>query len=238
GESLLIGWARFRWLALTGSLLWIGGHALVIWAERRIDSGLAALLFASTPLWAALIVSLRERRWGNLAPVFAGFVGVAIVLPVAGNSAPWFDCAVLLFSAFLWALGTVLGEGPTGGLPIAVSTGIQLGVAGLVTAVVAIAAGEAAPHPGSPALLAGAYLVVFATVVAYLAYSHALRTLPIEWLMSFGYVNPVVAVALGALLLGEAVTPRSLLGMLVVLGAVVWIFAGAAITARKARSAA
>ncbi|MGZ3659350.1 MAG: EamA family transporter, partial [Bdellovibrionota bacterium] len=91
---------------------------------------------------------------------------------------------------------------------------------------------------GSPALLAGAYLVVFATVVAYLAYSHALRTLPIEWLMSFGYVNPVVAVALGALLLGEAVTPRSLLGMLVVLGAVVWIFAGAAITARKARSAA
>ena len=87
GHSLSIGWRRLRWLALTGILLWIGGHALVIWSERRMSSGLAALIFASTPLWAALLVAARTREWSaaSLLPVLVGFLGVGIVLPLGGT---------------------------------------------------------------------------------------------------------------------------------------------------------
>ena len=228
GDSLRIGWTRFRWLALTGILLWVGGHTLVIWAERRMESGLAALLFASTPLWAAMLEGLRGRGF-RAAPVIAGFVGVTLVLPPATlGPGLWVDAAVLLISAFFWAFGTVLGEGPAAGLPIPVATGIQLTVAGLVTSLLAYEAGESAPAPDLRAFLACAYLIFFGTVLAYLAYSHALRTLPVAWLMSFGYVNPVVAVALGALVLGERVEARSALGISVVVGSVIWLFAGSA----------
>ncbi len=219
--------AAFRWLALTGTLLWVGGHALVIFAERRMDSGLAALIFASTPLWAALLEGARGKTTVRPLPVLAGFAGVVIVLPLGAGMRGdlWFDGAVLLLSAFLWALGTVLGEGPAKGLPITVSTGTQLTVAGVVTAAWAFAAGESMPAPAPRALGAAVYLTLIGTVLAYLAYVHAARRLPVPWLMSFGYVNPVVAVVLGALVLGEKIGVREGFGMVIVVASVAWLFA-------------
>jgi drug/metabolite transporter (DMT)-like permease len=237
GHSLRVGWPAFRWLAFTGTLLWVGGHALVIWSERRLESGLAALLFASAPLWAALLEGARGAPWApeRILSVLAGFAGVALVLPLHGSSLAgghWVEGAALLLSAFFWALGTVAGEGPAKGLPLTVTTGVQLAVAGAVTLAWSVHAREAWATPGPRALFACGYLVVVATVLAYAAYSHAQRTLPVPWLMSFAYVNPVVAVALGALLAGERLGPRAAMGAAVVVGSVVFLLAGPALVAR------
>jgi drug/metabolite transporter (DMT)-like permease len=228
GHSLRVGWPALRWLALTGTLLWIGGHALVIWAEQRMDSGLAALIFASSPLWSVLLTGFSRGGQGKF-PVLFGFLGVALVLPLQGplvGGALFWDAAALLLSAFFWALGSLLGAGPAEKLPITVSTGLQLLTAGIVTALIAMAAGEARPAPDARALLACSYLIVFGTVLAYLAYTHILRTLPVSLVMSFAYVNPVVAVVLGALVLGEKIGARSLAGMLVVIVSVALLFVG------------
>ncbi len=238
GESLRLGWRALSWLAITGTLLWVGGHALVIWAEQRMDSGLAALIFASTPLWGALLSGILRpelpggprpmRNFRTFLPVLLGFFGVALVLPLQGPSLGnglFGEGAALLFSAFLWAFGSVLGPGPAENLPISVSAGIQLLAAGLVTTVIAILAKEPLPAPELHAVAACVYLILFGTVLAYLAYVHILRTLPVSWVMSFAYVNPVVAMILGAFVLHEKISARSAAGMVVVVGSVIWLFA-------------
>jgi drug/metabolite transporter (DMT)-like permease len=229
GHSLRVGWKPFAWLAFTGLLFWIGGHALVIWAEQRVDSGLAALIFASVPLWAVLLECWRKNDWQakKLLPVLVGFLGVSLVLPLDGSSLGgglWIDGAALVLSAFFWALGSVLGDGPARHLPLALTGGYQLLSASLVSFLIALLAGESRVIPGGEALLAGCYLLFVGTVLAFLAYAHTLRVLPVNLLMSFAYVNPVVALVLGALVMDEKLGVRSFAGMAIVLGSVAWIF--------------
>jgi len=232
GHSLAIGWPSFRWLAFTGILLWVGGHSLVIWAEQRMDSGLAALIFASTPLWSVFLAGFWSRGEWNFRrffPALVGFIGVALVLPLNGTplgGGLMIDGAALLLSAFFWALGSVLGSGPARDLPITVSTGLQLFSAGIVNLLIAALAGETLAAPGLRAALAGTHLILLGTVVAYLAYAHTVRTLPISWVMSFAYVNPVVAMALGYFVLREPITFRAFAGTAIVVGSVGWLFLG------------
>lgn len=225
GHSLRLAQRDLLWLAFTGVVLWVGGHTLLIWASRRMDSGLSALLFASIPLWSALLTRNAFRSLSRLLPVAAGFLGVALVFPVtpgAVDSTALLDGAVVLFSAFLWSLGSVLGVDRR--IPVALASGYQLLFAGLVNALAALALGSGWASPDTRAWIACAYLILPGCVLAFLAYAHTLRTLPVPLVMSFAYVNPLVAVALGVLLLGETVSARTAGGIAVVLASVFWLF--------------
>ena len=116
-------------------------------------------------------------------------------------------------------------EGPARGAPIAVITGVQLTAAGVFNLAWAALAHETWNPPDLRGWLAFGYLTFFDTVVAFLAYAYAQRRLSVSWLMSFAYVNPVVAVLLGALVLGEKLGLRTGVGMVVVLASVIWLFA-------------
>lgn len=225
-HSLFLGFQDLVWLAFTGCLLWVGGHTLLIWASRRMDSGLGALLFASIPLWSVLLTRETYQNLSRLVPVLIGFLGVALVFPVnpdaLGASASWADGAVVLFSAFLWSLGSMLGVDRR--IPVVVASGYQLFIAGLLNSLLAIFFGGAFGEPDSRAWLACLYLILPGCVLAFLAYAHTLRTLPLTLVMSFAYVNPLVAVGLGMLLLGEQVQGRAGVGMAIVLGSVFWLF--------------
>jgi drug/metabolite transporter (DMT)-like permease len=227
GDSWRMSARAFVWLLLTGVLFWVGGHTLIIWAERRLDSGLAALIFASSPLWAALFEGFRGRavRW---APLVVGFVGVALVLPLSGGSGPtlWLDGAIVMLAAIFWALATVLGDGPAAGVPLAVSTGVQLAAAGIFNLAWALLAREPWVSPNVRAWGAFVFLTVVDTMLAFLAYAYAQKRLSVGWLMSFAYVNPVVAVVLGGCVLGEQLTLRAACGMAVVVASVAWLFRG------------
>lgn len=223
-QSLRVGWKNLAWLSFTGVLLWVGGHTLLIWASRFLNSGFSALLFASIPFWSVLLTRRSLGNWRDLLPLVLGFLGVMAILPIDRSgfeAGTFFNASLVLFSAFLWSLGSVLSA--KGDIDIFVASGYQLFSAGLVNLAIAVVSGESWLTHDTRAWIACLYLILPGCVLAFLAHRHTLRTLPMPLVMSFAYVNPVVAVLLGMLVLGEQISLRMGLGMIVVLISVVWL---------------
>jgi drug/metabolite transporter (DMT)-like permease len=229
--ALRVSRAQLGGAALVGILLLAGGNGLVVLAERTVPSGLAALVVASVPLWIVVFRLIAGDRVAAslVIGVLVGFAGVAILVVPRGASGE-VDAAGLLMvvgASFSWALGTFASPRlPTPRDPLA-STAVQMLAGGGLLIVVAIAIGEPAhadPSAFSTAsLLALAYLVVFGSLVAFSAYTWLLQHAPVSVVATYAYVNPVVAVLLGALVLGEAVTPSMLIGAAIILAAVAFI---------------
>jgi drug/metabolite transporter (DMT)-like permease len=219
--------------AIVGTLLAAGGNGLVTVAEQDVPSGLAAVLVASVPLWIVVyraVVGDRVRR-ATLIGVLAGFAGVAIlVLP--GNrpsGVPLGPTLVIIGAAASWGFGSFISKSmplPRDGL---VTTGWQMLFGGTVLAVAGAAAGEHIGTPSGESAWAWVYLVVIGSLVAYTSYTWLLRNAPISQVSTYAYVNPVVAVILGALILNESV------GIVTVLGTAV-IVASVAVIVRQPRS--
>lgn len=217
-------------LVATSLLLWIGGNGLVTWAEQRAHSGYAALIVGTTPIWAALIESVIDRRrptWRLAAALLTGFAGLALLTaPALKNSAraDAFATIALIIAPVSWSLGSILQQRRPLPLPPTASSGCQqlIGAAGFL--LLALAYGEPIPDPSPEAWWAWGFLVVFGSVLAFTSYVKALRLLPISIVMTYAYVNPVIAVFLGWLLLGESVTPVTFGGTALILGGVAGVF--------------
>lgn len=236
---LLLGWAWLRkyklrptkselWvLGLSGLLLMTGGNGMVVWAEQRAESTLAALLVAASPIWTAIIEALIDRKMPSirmLGALLIGFLGIAVLAvpgSINGISADLWATLALLFAGFSWSMGSVLQSRNPVSLRPLVSSAYQmlLGSTGLLALMVLMK--EPVPHPTTEAWLALGYLVLFGSVIAFTAYVTALKTLPIKIVMTYTYVNPVLALLLGSAILGEEINGWMIGGMgLVLLG--VW----------------
>lgn len=218
-------------LALTGILFWGVGQSAMAWAMQTADSGYAAITVATVPLWIVLLEAARYRRfvWGySMAGVITGFVGTGLLsLGCTKNqlTVPMrLPQLAILFSAFCWAWGSTIQveESPT--LPVIVSAGYQLLFGGIACLVIALAAGEGFPSPTPQATLACLYLALIGSCVAFGCYLKALRLLPSPVVSSFAYVNPLIAVTLGAIYLGEQVSFGTVVGMLVIFLGVAAVF--------------
>jgi drug/metabolite transporter (DMT)-like permease len=217
--------------AVVGSLLVAGGNGLVMVGEEHVPSGIAALIIASVPLWVVLYraVTGDSIRRGTLLGVALGFAGVALLfLPGGGGEHGTVGGYVaLLLAAPCWALGTFLS--PRLDLPRNpfLSTGVQMITGGLTSIVAGLAAGEAgsvhAGHFSGDSLLAFAYLVVIGSLVAFTAYVWVLQHAPVSKVSTYAFVNPVIAVFLGWLILGENVTLAILAGAAVIVASVALI---------------
>jgi drug/metabolite transporter (DMT)-like permease len=219
------------WLraSVVGVLLLLGGNGLVTLAEQRsLPSGLAALLVAGVPFWVVLLRALSGDRPTArvLLGVLVGFAGVAVLLLPGARpqGVSGVAVALVLSSSLLWSLGSFVAA--RGGLPAdpllattaeMTAGAVALGVAGLLH-------GERL-HPSAVGAVSWgglAYLVVAGSLAAFSAYSWLLGVAPTSQVATYAYVNPVVAVGLGALVLGEHVGLVALLGGLVtVLGVAV-----------------
>jgi drug/metabolite transporter (DMT)-like permease len=210
-----------------GLLLLLGGNGGVMLAENaHLPSGLTALLVAGVPLF---VVALRWLVHDRPTPrtvvgVCVGLVGLSVLLlPGSRPTGVAIGAALTVVAAsFLWSCGSVLaGRVALPHDPLVVTIGEMLGgAAGLL--LVGAARGErlSVGAAGPKAWFALGYLVVFGSVVAFTAYSWLLQTAPVSQASTYAYVNPVVAVALGALVAGERVTLTNLVGGLVTLVAV------------------
>lgn len=221
--------------ALVGLLLLVGGNGGVVFAEESLPTGVAALLVASVPLWVVLWRVLARDRPSRptLLGVLLGFVGLAVlVLPggrhaVAGHSYA-LGVAVVIGAALSWSFGSVaatflltLPDDPF------VASAYEMVAGGLGMAVAALLHGERV-HPSAltgKSLAAVGYLIVAGSLIAFCSYVWLLHSAPISLVATYAYVNPVVAVGLGALFLGEAVTPAVVLGGLVVVAGVAVVVA-------------
>ena len=205
--------------ALVGVLLLTGGNGLVVLAEDAdLPSGLAALLVASVPLWVVVLRALVHDRPTamTVGGVALGFVGVAtLLLPGARpEGLPLGPAGLVVVGAFLWSLGSFTGSRMQLPGDALVTTALQMTAGALGLVVVGVLRGErlVVEDVSTASWLALAYLVVFGSLVAFTAYSWVLGAAPVSKVSTYAYVNPVVAVALGAVLRDEDVTPLTLVG--------------------------
>ena len=229
---------RLEWrsAAIVGLFLLVGGNGGLMWAEQRVASGIAALLIASVPLWIALLDSLRPGgrrpdRW-VIVGVLAGFAGIIILIGPAqligiqGEVDP-VGAVVLLLAALSWAAGSLYNRGAK--LPDSplLGTGMEMLVGSLGLFILGTATGEWSQMEltsfSTRSLFGFAYLVVFGSWVGFASYVWLLRVAPTMLVSTYAYVNPLVAILLGSLLAGEALTPRVLLAAMFILGSVILI---------------
>lgn len=245
-RGVRVGREQLLGASVVGLLLLVGGNGFVVLAERTVPSGLTALIIASVPLWIVLLRRLAGERVhpSTFAGVAVGFGGVAFLVIPRGSSGEVdpVGLAMLLVATTSWALGTFLAPRlrlPRDGL---LSTALQQLAGGAVLVLAGAAVGEAAHLDASTysrdSLLALAYLVVFGSLVAFTAYSWLLQHAPVSLVATYAYVNPVVAVLLGAVFLAEPVTPSILLGAAIIVAAVAFIVSREGARQRSTRAAA
>jgi drug/metabolite transporter (DMT)-like permease len=242
---LLLGWLRLRsrgplairpvyWrsAAIVGGLMLLGGNGLVTWAEQRVPSGLAALIVASVPIWMTLLHGLQTRRRPHgivllgLALCVAGLA--FLVLPsggvVASNHVDPLGAAALLAAALFWAIGSLYSR--TAVLPSStlLATAMEMVAGGAILLATSTVAGEwrtfTLAAVSTRSVLALAYLVVAGSLLGFTAYVFLLGATTPARVSTYAFVNPVVAVFFGWALAGEAVTLRTALSALLIVGAV------------------
>lgn len=217
-------------LALIGFLMVGIGNLAVVWAEQWVPSGMAALLVATAPFWMVLIEMFRtggERiDWRTAGGMLIGFVGVGLLV-TPGGAGRAFDVHFILGALAIqlgsigWQLGSVRGKYYLKDVSFLPSVSLQMLFGGAVVFVIGLALGEGSRIRLTPRTLgAWAYLTIFGSIVAYSAYVYALNHLRTTKMSLYAYVNPVVAVVLGWLVLREELTWLSVVAMVVILGGV------------------
>jgi len=200
--------------ALAGTLLCFGGNGLVTVAEQEVPSGLAALIIGAVPLWVVLMrlgEGDRPAR-GTLAGVVVGFLGLAVlVLPGdRPGDAPLWGVLLIVAASISWAAGSFYSKRMDLPSDSLVSTAFQMLLGGAGMIVVGLAVGEAGEVDvgefSARSLAAFLYLITAGSLLAFTAYTWLLRNAPISTVTTYAYVNPVIAVVLGALILSEEVT--------------------------------
>lgn len=211
-----------------GGLLFVAGHGALAWAQQTVPAGAAALLVGSIPLWMALLDRLvlgRRLSATAYAGLVVGFVGLAFLLdPFGAGAVDRIGALVILASSLCWAAGSLYSRRARLPKRPLVSAGLGSLAGGALLFVVATARGELADARWTgDALLALGYLVVAGSLVGFTAYVWLLRAAPTSLVATYAYVNPIVAVALGWLLLGETVTPQMAVAGLAIVASVVLI---------------
>jgi drug/metabolite transporter (DMT)-like permease len=214
---------QWLWATPVGTLFFLFGNGLVAIAELKISSGIAAVVCATMPLWAAAMGPLfgertTPREW--LAMVL-GLAGVVILTTGAELRADLSSTLVLMAAPIAWALGSLLSRR----LPLAkglMSAATQMLTGGAVILVAAFLRREQLPVDPSPKALASvAYLIVFGSLVAFSAYNFLLRNTRPAVAMSYSYVNPAIAVLLGAAVGSEKLHGGTLVATALIIAATV-----------------
>ncbi|HZK84266.1 MAG TPA: EamA family transporter [Desulfosporosinus sp.] len=213
--------------AIVGLFLLLGGNGVVVWAEQWVYSGATALIMAIVPMFNAILElflsngpRLGLKGWLGL---LLGFAGVALLV-LSGSEVNIIDTTgglLLLLAAFSWSLGSVYSKTfkPSG--TTVANIGIQMFAAGIALTIVGLLLGEASNiHLTSKGVGAMAYLVLFGSILGYSSYIYILQKWPASKAGTYAYVNPVVGVILGAVILGEPVSPNVFLSAIIILSGV------------------
>jgi drug/metabolite transporter (DMT)-like permease len=219
------------WAFALGGLMLLAGNGIVAVVEGKMPSGVAALLIGVVPLWMTLVewgTGGGRPRLASVAGVVLGFAGVGLL---SGEGAGWKGghvdlayVALLMVGTLCWAIGSVLSRRGGIRMPLLRSVALQMMAGSLLLLLAGAALGEGPrvhlANVSAASLVALLYLVTFGSIVAFSAYSWLLSVRPAAMVSTYAFVNPVVAVALGALLRHEPLAPRTLAATALVVAAV------------------
>ena len=234
--------AHWRSAFIVGGLLLLGGNGGVVLSELFIPSGIAAVLVATVPIWMAVFDAVMTRRRPSglvIGGLFAGIAGVAVlVVPVAGiKGLDPLGVGLVLGATISWAAGSIYARRaplPRSGL---LGTGMEMVAGGVALVIAGTLLGEIGRTDigafSSRSIVAIVYLVLFGSIVAFTAYTWLLAHVAVATVATYAYVNPIVAVALGAIFLSEPITPRTLIAAAIIIGAVIAMVSGRARSAEE-----
>ena len=228
---------RIQWrsLAIIGTLLLLGGNGLVAFAEQRIASGVAALIVGTVPLWLVLIEALRP---GGVKPtgrailgLIVGFGGIYLLVgPSELTGKLQFDTigtVAVIFASFFWSIGSIYSRSAELPRSALMMTGAEMLAGSIPIFIVSLVLGEWKSFDinqvSSQSWLGLIYLITFGSMIGFVAYIWLLQNAPISLVATYAYVNPLVAVLLGAWLASEPITPRILAAAGIIIGSVIFI---------------
>jgi len=206
-----------------GGLLFVTGHGALASAQQTVPAGVAALLVGTIPIWMALFDRVafgRRLAVGAYVGIAVGFAGLAFLFdPFGAGSVDRLGALVIVLSAMCWAVGSLYSRGaPLPKRPL-VSAGLASLCGGILLAGYSLVSGEIGEAVWTTSAVLGlGYLIVAGSFIGFTSYVWLLRAAPISLVSTYAYVNPIVAVALGWLILGEDITTQ-----MVVAGAAVLV---------------
>lgn len=233
--------ADWRNLAVVGLFLLAGGNTMVVWSEQFTPSGVASLFVVTVALWMAVFDAALpgggRLTWRVVIGLLVGLAGTALLVEADPHQLLHADLRgplALTGASASWAFGSVFYQRHHADGSPYVGAAIEMLAGGVVVILVGLVTGEAGHvHLTARGLAALGYLVVFGSVVGYTAYNYALHHADATAVGTYAYVNPLIAVLLGALVLGEHVGPRTFAAMILILGAVLWIHAARRVPAAE-----
>jgi drug/metabolite transporter (DMT)-like permease len=231
GRKVRLSIQDLRRLLVISILLLSTGNIGVLWGEEYVPSGLASLIVALVPIWVVMIEAWvfragRMTRKG-LCGLALGIVGLLVLLwprITSGSHLGQLELigsGILAGASFLWALGSVFSHRYELSVDVFVSAAWQMTLAGAVNGVIALLGGQfQKTHWTRPALTGIAYLVVFGSWAGYSAYIYLLEHVPTPKVATYAYINPIVAVFLGWIILHEQVDAYMLAGTAIIIASV------------------
>jgi drug/metabolite transporter (DMT)-like permease len=212
----------WRSIAIVGFLMNVLGNGLLVWSQQYVASGLAAVVVAMVPFWSVIVEALSARgerltRY-TLAGVAAGFAGIVVLvwpaLTFGGPDGRMFVAGILAMQvgAIAWAIGTSYTKRHSLGATPLASSALQMVFSGTILLLIGTALGEWGRVAFTArTLTAMIYLTLAGSVIGYTAYVYALKYLPVSTVSLYAYVNPIIAVVLGTLVLSEPFSARILI---------------------------
>jgi drug/metabolite transporter (DMT)-like permease len=227
---------QWRSTAVVGIFLLLGGNGLVSFAEQRIASGIAALIVGTVPLWLVLIEALRpggvRPSWQAILGLIIGFGGIYLLvgpseLNVGSLQFDTIGIGAVILASFLWSIGSIYSRGADMPASSLMATGAEMLIGSAALFAVSGLLGEWRNFDlaavSTQSWLGLAYLITFGSLVGFVSYIWLLKNAPVSLVATYAYVNPLVAVFLGAWLADEAINARILVAGLVIIGSVILI---------------
>jgi drug/metabolite transporter (DMT)-like permease len=216
-----------QWLRVVpiGALLFLCGNGFVVIGEATVSSGGAAVVCATMPLWAGVWAALGGERpsWRDWVSLAIGFAGVLVLMGGPSLQGRPLHLVLIMLSPMCWALATVLARRQSGAWRIgaSMSAAMQMMTGGATLLVAGLIDGERLPaHASATSWLAVGYLAVFGSLIGFTAYNWLIRNTRPVVATSYAYVNPVLAVLLGAAISGESLGVTTLIANALIVGAI------------------
>lgn len=212
-------------ISIVGLLMLLGGNGLVVFAEQWVHSGIASLLVATVPLFIAIIeiFILKDKKMDykgliGLALGFGGVVYLTLGKSSTGGIIDFKGALILLFASLFWSMGSVYSKTFKANGSIISNIGIQMFAGGIGLSTVGLLRGELSSiNFARSSVLALLYLIVFGSIIGYSCYIYILQKWPASKAGTYAYINPIVAVVLGTIVLGEPFTFSIVISMMIII---------------------
>lgn len=214
---------QFKQFSINGALMLVGGNGIISWGMQYVDSGLAALICALTPLWIVfinLIIGSTEKvtktMWvGFIICLLAQYLIFYDKVNLLSDKNYILGLIAIVVSNICWALGTVFSKSHKSNLPVLYNAGLQMIPGGIILMFISTFLGDWAKfNPSTNSVLALMYLVLFGSLLAYGCFMYILKVLPAALVSTYAYFNTIVAVILGYLFLNEVINTKVIIAMI------------------------